>query len=128
MDKKPTDAELEVLSVLWEHGASSVRFVHTELNKNRKVVYTTTLKMMQVMADKDFLKRDTSQKTHLYEAIVKKDIIQENMVDKLLNTVFEGSPLKLAMHALGHQKTSMQDLARIKDLIQQLEKDNHDNH
>ncbi len=127
MSKKPTDAELEVLRVLWDHGPSSVRFVNTELNKNREVVYTTTLKMMQVMATKGFLKRDTSQKTHLYQAILQEDQIRENLVDKLLNTVFDGSPLKLALHALGHQKTSKQDLAQIKDLIQQLEKDNHDN-
>ncbi|NET34959.1 MAG: BlaI/MecI/CopY family transcriptional regulator, partial [Cyanothece sp. SIO1E1] len=102
-------------------------FVNTELNKNREVVYTTTLKMMQVMVTKGFLKRDTSQKTHLYQAILQEDQIRENLVDKLLNTVFDGSPLKLALHALGHQKTSKQDLAQIKDLIQQLEKDNHDN-
>lgn len=127
MNKKPTDAELEVLRVLWDHGPSSVRVVHTELSKNREVVYTTTLKMMQVMATKGFLIRDTSQKTHLYQAVIKQDMIRENMVDKLLNTVFDGSPLKLALHALGHQKTSKQDLAQIKDLIQQLEKDNHDN-
>lgn len=127
MNKKPTDAELEVLRVLWDHGPASVRFVNTELNKNREVVYTTTLKMMQVMVTKEFLQRDTSQKTHLYEAILQEDQIRENLVDKLLNTVFDGSPLKLALHALGHQKTSQQDLAQIKDLIQQLEKDNHDN-
>lgn len=127
MNKKPTDAELEVLRVLWDNGPSSVRFVNTELNKNREVVYTTTLKMMQVMSTKGFLKRDTSQKTHLYDAILQEDNIRENLVDKLLNTVFDGSPLKLALHALGHQKTSKQDLAQIKDLIQQLEKDNHDN-
>ena len=120
--KKPTDAELEVLHILWEHGPSSVRFVNTELSKNREVVYTTTLKMMQVMTEKKgLLKRDTSQRTHLYEAIITEEEVQQNMVDKMLDAVFQGSPLKLVMHTLGHRKTSPEDLKAIKQLIKKLE-------
>ena len=120
--KKPTDAELEVLQILWEYGPSSVRFVNTELSKNREVVYTTTLKMMQVMTEKGFLKRDTSSRTHLYEAIINEKMVQEDIVDKLVDTVFRGSPLKLAMQALGHEKASARDLAEIKRIIEELEK------
>ena len=120
--KKPTDAELEVLQVLWEHGPKSVRFVNEELSKNRKVVYTTTLKMMQVMTEKGFLERDTSQRTHLYKAIVSEQKIQQTLTDKLLKTVFKGSPLKLVVNALGHKKTSPEDLEEIKKIIQELEK------
>lgn len=122
-EKKPTDAELEVLQILWEHGPSSVRFVNTELSKNREVVYTTTLKMMQVMADKGFLTRDTSRRTHFYEAVIDEKSVQEDIVDKLVDTVFRGSPLKLAMQALGHEKASARDLAEIKKIIEELEKD-----
>ncbi|MCB0547438.1 MAG: BlaI/MecI/CopY family transcriptional regulator [Phaeodactylibacter sp.] len=122
-EKKPTEAELEVLQILWEHGPCSVRFVNTELSKNREVVYTTTLKMMQVMAEKGFLQRDTSQRTHLYEAIIDEKAVQEDIVDKLVDTVFRGSPLKLAMQALGHEKASAKDLAEIKKIIEKLEKD-----
>lgn len=122
-DKKPTEAELEVLQALWEHGPSSVRFVNTELSKNREVVYTTTLKMMQVMAEKGFLQRDTSHRTHLYEAVIDEESVQEDIVDKLVDTVFRGSPLKLAMQALGHEKASARDLAEIKKIIEELEKD-----
>ena len=122
MERKPTDAELEILQILWRHGPASVRFVHTELNKNRGVVYTTTLKMMQVMAEKGFLKRDTSQRTHLYEAVIREETVQENIVDKLVNTIFQGSPLKLAMQALGHEKTSAEDLEALKKIITDLEK------
>ncbi|MCO6480511.1 MAG: BlaI/MecI/CopY family transcriptional regulator [Phaeodactylibacter sp.] len=122
-ERKPTDAELEVLQVLWEHGPSSVRFVNMELSKNREVVYTTTLKMMQVMVDKEFLRRDTSRRTHLYEAAIEEQAVQENIVDKLVDTVFRGSPLKLAMQALGHEKASARDLAEIKKIIEELEKD-----
>ncbi|MCB0596670.1 MAG: BlaI/MecI/CopY family transcriptional regulator [Lewinellaceae bacterium] len=121
-EKKPTEAELEVLQVLWEHGPSSVRLVNTELSKNREVVYTTTLKMMQVMAEKGFVKRDTSRRTHLYEAVIDEKMVQEDIVDKLVDTVFGGSPLKLAMQALGHEKASAKDLAEIKKIIEELEK------
>ena len=121
MIKKPTDAELEVLRVLWEHGPSSVRFVNEELSKNREVVYTTTLKMMQVMTDKGMLRRDTSSRTHVYQAAVSQTAIQKNMLDKLVDTAFNGSALQLVVKALGHKKTSKEDLKEIKKIIQELE-------
>lgn len=124
MIKKPTDAELEILQVLWANGPSSVRFVNTELSKKREVVYTTTLKMMQVMAEKKgLLKRDTSQRTHLYDTLITEKQVQENMFDKMLESVFRGSPLKLVVQALGHRKTSPEDLEAIKQIIQKIEKD-----
>lgn len=124
MAKKPTDAELEVLQILWTHGPSTVRFVNQELSKSREVVYTTTLKMMQVMAEKKgLLKRDTSQRTHLYEAIYSEEEVQKTLLDKLLNTAFRGSSLKLVVRALGHQKTSKADLEEIKKILNNLEED-----
>ena len=121
MDRKPTDAELEVLHVLWANGPSSVRFVNTELSKNRSVVYTTTLKMMQVMVDKGFLKRDTSDRTHMYEAAIEESEIQQSLLDKLVQTAFKGSPLSLVLQALGHEKTSQEDLEEIKKIIKKIE-------
>lgn len=121
MIKKPTDAELEVLNVLWTHGPSSVRFVNEELSKNRDVVYTTTLKMMQVMTDKGLLRRNTESRTHVYEAAVSEAKIQSSLIDKLVTTAFNGSSLQLVVKALGHKKTSKQDLAEIKKIIQELE-------
>ena len=121
MDRKPTDAELEVLHVLWAYGPSSVRFVNTELSKNRSVVYTTTLKMMQVMVDKGFLKRDTSDRTHMYEAAIEESEIQQSLLDKLVQTAFKGSPLSLVLQALGHEKTSQEDLEEIKKIIKKIE-------
>ena len=121
MTKKPTDAELEVLHVLWTNGPSSVRFVNTELSKNRDVVYTTTLKMMQVMVEKGFLKRDTSERTHLYETAIAEKQIQQSLLDKLVQTAFKGSPLTLVLQALGHEKTSQKDLEEIKKLINKIE-------
>ena len=121
MTKKPTDAELEVLQVLWANGPSSVRFVNTELSKNRDIVYTTTLKMMQVMATKGLLKRDTSERTHLYEAAIEQKEIQQSLLDKLVQTAFKGSPLNLVLQALGHEKTSQEDLEEIKKIIKKIE-------
>ncbi|MBV6655901.1 MAG: BlaI/MecI/CopY family transcriptional regulator [Mameliella sp.] len=121
MNKKPTEAELEVLQILWKHGACSVRFVNTELSKNREVVYTTTLKMMQVMTEKGFLKRDTSNRTHLYEAIVAETAVKATLVDRMVDTVFQGSPLQLAIQALGHTKAEREDLEALKEIIRKLE-------
>lgn len=122
MEKRPTEAELEVLQVLWEKGRSSVRAVNSELSKNREVVYTTTLKMMQVMTEKGFLRRDTTNRTHFYEAAISEEEVQETLLDKLLSTAFRGSPLKLLVRTLGHDKTSVQDLKKIKKIIQDLER------
>lgn len=123
--KKPTDAELDILAILWKNGPSSVREVHAELSEQRDVVYTTTLKTMQVMTEprKGLLKRDTSQKTHIYEAAIQPEMIREDMVDKVVNTVFAGSPLKLVLHALGNKSTSAEDLDQIKKMIENLEKE-----
>ena len=121
--KKPTDAELDILAKLWQLGPSSVRTVHEALNEQREVVYTTTLKTMQVMTEKGFLRRDTSQKTHIYEAAIQAKMLQEDVVDKVVNTLFAGSPLNLVMHALGNNPTSRQDLDKIKELIKKLEKE-----
>ncbi|PHN01742.1 BlaI/MecI/CopY family transcriptional regulator [Flavilitoribacter nigricans] len=121
--KKPTDAELDILAVLWQNGSSSVREVHAALSEQRDVVYTTTLKTMQVMTEKGFLKRDTSRKTHIYQAVIEAEMIREDMVDKVVNTVFAGSPLKLVLHALGSKSTSAEDLDQIKKMIENLEKE-----
>ncbi len=121
--KKPTDAELEVLQILWKHGPSPVRFVHEKLNRNRPVVYTTTLKTMQVMTEKGFLKRDTSQRSHLYEVLISEEKIQDSMLDKLLRTAFRGSPSKLILGALGHVEGNQEELEEIKRILQKLEDD-----
>lgn len=121
--KKPTEAELDVLAILWQNGASSVREVHDRLNEQREVVYTTTLKTMQVMTERGLLKRDTSSKVHIYEAAIQPEMLQEDMVDKVVNTLFAGSSLNLVLHALGSKPTSREDLDQIKQLIKNLEKE-----
>ncbi len=120
---KPTDAELEILKVLWEYGSNSVRFVHEKLNDTKSSGYTTTLKFMQIMTEKGLVIRNTDQRSHIYTANVKESDIQLQMVDKLVNTAFKGSAMKLVMQALGNHKTSEAELKEIKDLIKKIEKD-----
>lgn len=118
---KPTDAELEILSVLWEHGASTVRFVNEQLNERREVGYTTTLKILQIMSEKGLVTRNTEGRTHIYEPAFGQDMIQDQLINKLVETAFGGSSQKLVLQALGNSKSSREELAAIKKFIQKLE-------
>ena len=73
----PTESELEILQILWQHGPSSVRFVNELLNEKREVGYTTTLKIMQIMTEKGLVSRDTSSRTHVYDSVAKKRILKQ---------------------------------------------------
>ncbi|HRG64360.1 MAG TPA: BlaI/MecI/CopY family transcriptional regulator [Saprospiraceae bacterium] len=118
----PTDAELEVLQLLWEHGESSVRFINDMLNKKREVGYTTTLKIMQIMNDKGLVVRNTDQKSHLYRAILQENKAKTKLVNEFISNAFNGSAKDLVMHALGNHQSTQIELDEIKALIQSLEK------
>ena len=126
---KPTEAELEILQILWAHGPSSVRFVHEQLSEARQaanreeVGYTTTLKLMQIMADKGLATRDTSTRTHIYAAGVQENATQQHLLQKFVDATFRGSAMKLVMQALGNQQVSPEELDEIKALIEKLEKE-----
>lgn len=120
---KPTGAELEILKILWENGPGTVRFVNEKLNETKPVGYTTTLKIMQIMAEKGILNRNTDLRTHVYHSNVKEEDTQRQLLDKLLDTAFGGSAQKLVMQALGNHKSSKKELEEIKRFIEQLEKD-----
>jgi predicted transcriptional regulator len=128
---KPTEAELDILHVLWQHGSSTVRFVNDEMNKrtqHRKnsanakttdeIGYTTTLKIMQIMAEKKLVSRDESTRTHIYTAAVREEDVQQTMVEKFVQNVFRGSAMKLVMQALGSGETSTSELNELKKLIE----------
>lgn len=119
---KPTESELEILQVLWEKGPGTVRQVNEELNKKRTVGYTTSLKLMQIMTTKGLLNRNTEQKTHIYHPAIKREEIQQQLLDRLLNTAFGGSAQKLVMQALGNHKASKSELEEIKNLIDEIER------
>ena len=118
---KPTAAELEILNIIWKHGPCTVRLINDKLNEEKKVGYTTTLKIMQIMADKGLLKRDERQRSHLYRAAVPEKETQKVLLDKLLDQAFGGSALKLVMQALGTHKASAEEISRIRELLDRLE-------
>jgi predicted transcriptional regulator len=124
MTDKPTESELEILKVLWSQGPSTVREVNNKLNESREIGYTTTLKIMQIMTQKNTVLRDESKRTHVYSAAVNESDIKDAMVDRLMHTAFSGSASQLVMQALGRGKTSQEELRKIKEMINNLEGDN----
>jgi BlaI family penicillinase repressor len=122
MEVKPTESELEILQIIWEKGQCTVRDVHEVLEKTKDAGYTTTLKLMQIMHDKGLVERDTSAKTHLYKAVITREQAQNTAVNKIISTVFNGSPAQLIMQVLGNQHSSKAELDMIKDYLNQLEK------
>ncbi|RAJ88211.1 putative transcriptional regulator [Chitinophaga dinghuensis] len=119
---KPTESELEILGILWERGASTVREVHEKLAETKEAGYTTTLKLMQIMYEKGLLTRDASSKTHIYAAAVSQSATQQQLLNKMIDTVFGGSATQLVMQALGHHKSSDEELDQIRKYLSEIEK------
>ena len=118
---KPTDAELKILQILWQNGPSSVRFVNDKLNEEKEVGYTTTLKIMQIMVEKELVKRNTENRTHIYESRIEEDATQKQLLKKFVDATFRGSAMKLVMQALGNHEASEDELEKIKALIKKIE-------
>ena len=118
---RPTDAELAILRVLWEQGPSTVREVHEVLNSHRPSTYTTTLKLLQIMTEKKLVRRDESQRSHVYEARLTEEQTQRQLVGDLLDRAFGGSARKLVMQALSTKRASRKELAEIRRLLDQLD-------
>ncbi len=118
---KPTESELSILQLLWNLGPSSVRTINDELNKTKNTGYTTTLKIMQIMAEKGLVTRIKDGRNHIYSAAVEQQAAQRQLLDKLLNGVFGGSASKLVMQALGNHDASKRELDEIKKYIEELE-------
>jgi predicted transcriptional regulator len=114
---RPTDAELAILRVLWKYGPSTVRQVHEALADTRETGYTTTLKLMQIMADKDLVTRDESARTHIYAAAVNEELTQGQLVKDLVDRAFGGSAKALVLRALSAEGTSAEELREIRKLI-----------
>jgi len=123
---KPTASELEVLQILWKNGASTVKSVNDELNTNKIVGYTTTLKIMQIMYEKGLLDREKSGRSHIYKPVPQKDETQNVLLEKILETAFAGSASKLVMQALGRSKTSKKEIEEIKEYLVKLERGNNE--
>lgn len=119
---RPTDAELNILRVLWRLGPSTVRQVQEALNVDRETGYTTVLKMMQIMTEKGLVARDDSERTHVYQARLTQEQTQKQLVDNLLEKAFGGSASQLVMQALTAKPAQSEELAQIRQLLDELEK------
>ena len=124
MQKKPTKSELEILNVLWELKQATVREVHEILNERKPTAYTTVLKMLQIMTEKNLVERDDSSKAHVFRAKQTKEHTQKNLVSDLIEQAFRGSALKLVQHVLETKPTSAKELKKIRKLIEEAEKKN----
>ena len=114
---RPTDSELAILRILWDRGPSTVRQVHDVLAGTRETGYTTTLKLMQIMADKGLVKRNESSRTHVYAAAASEAQTQRQLVKDLVDRAFGGSAAALVMQALDAESTSADELREIRKLI-----------
>src|SRR5687768_13935635 len=115
---RPTDAELAILRVLWSRGASTVRQVHDVLLKERPTAYTTALKMLQIMTEKGLVRRDETDRTHIYQARLTEEQTQRQLVRDLLDRAFGGSSSKLVLQALSARRATAEELGEIRKLIE----------
>ena len=120
---KPTESELKILKVIWEKGQVTVKVVNEELSleSEKDVGYTTTLKLMQIMAEKGLLTRSKKGRVHVYNSVIQQKDTQKLMLDKLLQNLFSGSASNLVMQALGNHETSKEELDKIKKYIEKFE-------
>ncbi len=118
---KPTDAELSILRVLWEQGPSTVRQIQQVLDRARPTGYTTVLKLLQIMIDKGLVRRDETERRHVYRARFSEDQTQQQLLGDLLDRAFAGSTSKLVLQALNSRKASPEDLAAIRRLLDEWE-------
>jgi len=116
---RPTDSELAILHVLWRRGPSTVREVLDDLKRHREMGYTTVLKILQIMADKNLVARDETERTHVYRASATQEQTQSLLVKDLLNRAFDGSAARLVMQALASGDASAQELAQIRKLLEE---------
>ena len=114
---RPTDAELAILRVLWDRGASTVRQVHDVLSRQRPTAYTTALKLLQIMTEKGLVRRDETDRTHVYEPRLSEEQTQRQLVRDLLDRAFAGSASKLVMQALATRRASPEELGEIRRLL-----------
>jgi BlaI family transcriptional regulator, penicillinase repressor len=113
----PTNAELEILRILWRDGPQTVRAVHDTLRARRDIGYTTALKTLQVMAEKGLVTRDDAERAHVYAAAVPEAAVKRRLVADLLDRAFDGSAAGLVMQALSAKRASPEEIREIRRLL-----------
>jgi len=124
-NSRPTDAEIEILNILWKTGPATVRRVHEEISETKPSQYTTTLKLMQIMVAKGQLHRDESERSHVYVPAVAREHSQQQMASDLMERAFSGSLRSLVMGALGGRRATKKELAELRALIEEHEGGEH---
>jgi len=119
----PTNGELSILRVLWESGPSTVRQVQEALDKSRPTGYTTVLKLLQIMTDKGLVRRDETERTHVYAARLTQEQTQRQLLRDLMDRAFEGSAGNLVMRALAEDLTPHDELSKIRTLLENREEE-----
>lgn len=118
---QPTEVELQILRVLWERGPSTVRQIHAALASTRGTNYSTTVKMLSVMLEKDLLKRDETARPHVYRPTKTQQATQRHMLRDLIQKAYDGSAGSLVLQALSSRKATPEELAQIRTLLDELE-------
>jgi predicted transcriptional regulator len=119
---RPTDAELAILRVLWDRGPSTVREVTEAIQDERGTGYTTALKLLQIMTEKGLVRRNDSQRTHIYQAVQPAQVTQRQLVRDLVDRAFGGSAEQLVVQALSTRRASAEELNQIRKLLDKLER------
>lgn len=117
---RPTDAELAILRVLWDHGASTVKDVHRRLKHREKIGYTTVLKTLQIMTEKSLVTRDESQRAHVYSPRRTEEQTQKHMLRDLLDRAYKGSAGKLVLQALSSKPATQEEIEEIRTLLDKI--------
>jgi predicted transcriptional regulator len=120
--QKPTASELDILHVLWDRGPSTVRDVHDALSEKRELGYTTVLKLMQIMTAKGLVRRNEEQRAHVYEACLPAEKTKRQLAADTLERVFDGSASQLMLHALAGHRSSKQEIAELRRLLDEYER------
>jgi len=118
---RPTEAELEILTVLWDNGPSTVRDVHDVIAARRPALYTTVLKMLQIMTEKGLVRRNAKQRAHVYEPALPRDDTRRQLAGDLLERAFGGSAKSLLLGALSSKKATKEELDEIRQLLDEQE-------
>lgn len=123
-NNQPSEAELEILQILWEGQPMTVKEIHEQISKYKTVGYTTVLKQMQRMHEsgKEMVSRYREGKVHYYNAILQKEEVQTSSLNRFVDTVFNGSTSQLIMHALGNQSTSKEELKQLEEWLKEQKK------
>jgi len=119
---RPTNAELEILTVLWSIGPATVREVYNVISRRRPAEYSTVLKFMQIMAEKGLLRRDEKQRAHVYKAARPREWTQRQLAGDLLERAFSGSAKALLVGALSARKATKAELAELRKLLDEYQK------